>query len=391
MTLPAPVLSVLQGICSKALPNGPNTAAQGSERMVPGDWPWEAAFDNGYFLNFDAFFDQWEWEEENWRHLSTGGPAAKVAYDFATSAQIVNAQGKSPPITVADDMHFSLTQHLGISKLRGSPLSIAHVSALMDWSVKWAKEKCPTVESLRALGWMLEGAARVAAANKKAGVKDDRPLFVAKAIVKRLKATSGEQNGCPYLGLNGPSAGQADHGYCRVSVWMQSRITYALALWLDQAPWWTDIPFTWWSSVKGLYMQGLKAQRWAMEQSEKVVAPLGGCCDDYDPHQPDEIAPLSAGLTFTVQSNPTLTMTAAPCLFVHQKDGKPLWDGTMSLFAMPAMLTAKRHAPVMWEEFYKPRARAWWERSERMKWKPSMGVHEASVALQIGPVFGYKT
>lgn len=368
MTLPPSVVTVLQGICSKPLPNEPNTAAQGSLRLVPGDWLWEACPDATHF-------DQWEWEEENWRHLSTGWPCQSPAIGY-DGKPILNAAGKGVPVTVADAQHFTVTPHIGIATIRGG-LSATHVSALMDWSVKWAKQDCPTTESQRALGWMLEGAARVAAANKKAGVKDDRPLFVAKAIVKRLKQTMGPT----WLTLNSPSAKQADHGYCRVSRWMSSRIIVGCALWLDQAPWYADVPLTWWASVKAIYLHGLKCQRWAMETSELIGAPMGGCADDYDPEPHTEVAPPSAGLTFG----------NGPTIFIHQKDGKPLWDGTMSLFAQPALLTAKKHAPALWEEFFAERCYQWFLRSDRIRWTSKMGVHEASVALQFGPVFGWKS
>lgn len=373
------VVACLQALLKQPVPNEPNTAAQGSKRVVPGVWLGAYGYWHGIVKpSAQAQWTTFTGTEELWRHLSEGGPPEDVALDYATGAPIVNKSGKAVPVTLCDAQHFVVLPHLWIGLLSDNLLAQAQASALLDWAVAWAQEKCPAEVNPRALGWMLEASAQVARANLALGVKDDRPLLVAKAVVARLKATHGAQNGVPFLVLNfnadpddsGDGSGQADHGWCRASYWMHARIVHGLALWLDMAPWWGSLPLTWWWSVRSLYLHGLTCLRYGMETAEAHGALPGGAVDDYDPTPPGQF-------------------------YVHKDGaGNSKWDGTMLAFAAPGLLSAERHAPLQWAQFFRDRVQAYYLRANRYVFdaaKPAaMDQHSASVALLLAGQFGWR-
>lgn len=370
------VAACIKALASQPIPNEPNTAAQGSKRMVPGAWlygyaEWTGLTPPSFAQAAIEFLD----DEECWRNLSVGGPAELVALD-KYGAPIVSKTGKAVPVTVADAQHFELLPHLLLGAMWNLPLAQAQASALLDWGVAWAKESAPKAVNPRELGWMLVKSAEAAKVQRALGIADPRPGIIAKAAVSRLKATLGEENGVPWLVLNvnadpddsGDGSGQADHGFCRCSFWMHAVIVYGLGLWLDvMANDWA-VPFSFKKLVRDIYRHGVLCLRHGMALAESMGALPGGAVDDWDPTHP----------TYYVH-------TAA--------DGSPKWDGVMLAFAVPGLLTVERHAPKHWE-WIGPRVEAYYQRADRFRFnagKPAaMDHHSASVAIQLASFFGWR-
>lgn len=368
------VAACLAAMLKEPVPNEPNTAAQGSKRVVPGVWLGAYGWQHG--LTSPVTEDRWATfiaQEEAWRALSTGGPVKPVALGDDGEA-IVNASGKPVPVTLCDAQHFELLPHLFTASLDPDGEGVAltawqQTSELLDWAADWAETKAPKESNPRALGWMLTKAGEAARVFGTVDHADDRPLRVAKAVVQRLAETQGEQNGMPYLVLNPAGAFQKDHGYCRWSFWMNATIVHGLAIWLDvlAAEW--AVPFSFKAKVRKQYLHGLRALRYGMELAEAHGAPLGGAVDDADPDPAGKFHVHTDGA------------------------GAPKWDGVMLAFALPALLSAEDHAPQHWE-FFGPRALAYYERADRFRFNPAkplaMDQHSASVAIMAAGHFGWR-
>jgi len=386
-------------IAEMGLPNTPNTAAQGSPRMAPGPHPMFVFCDTQGVLAEQAiglFLHQ----EDAWRNLSKWPSpvaassanviAAKKDGSFVdTGVPIVNSTGKPVPVTVADDQHFTVDVPLIATASHGQHFAMGanQVVTLTDWACRWARDDLLRCENQRAIGWVDEAMAKVALVSAAMGHHNIFPVFVMKAVTKRIsQLISIRGTEPPYMTLNTAGMHQADHFHCRVSTWMTSRITMGRARWLTYLlahPKWTDfLPWSTLATVRAQYLHGLECLAWVMRDAEKNGAPLGGMWDDYD---------IRAGDVGVLEGLPGFGLTK-PLRAVQAPGWAPKWYGVMSAWAIPAMVSSRELAPKYWD-FFLPRLEEMYARNTRFHLPAKASgkmpdLHSISLAISLASATG---
>lgn len=316
------------------IPNVPNAGQMGSPMIIMGTWPWAWAVQTKTITAQEAepWFKKYLDENREWRNLGTGAPHA------------------TPPATVYDAQHYTVTQHLciGALSLSSATRKEAMLQAIDLRDCILADRVCePNDEEInqRANGLSLQGLhLDELAFGKTAGV-----ALGMQRITERLAHLHGEKNGVPYYTINTPSATDPRHGYLTMCPWMQADILRGEAQRHRIAPAAIHLDLT---------LHGLRCARHAQK-------PSGAFVDDYG---------------WDTDGSPDF-----------YDDGKETMDPRI----WPALLDAKdalQDEWPVWAEGMLNGAKDRFMQMNRMKWKDSGFRDQGTmgVAIRCAPSWGWR-